>query len=228
VLQKSDELTADQLQELEWIYLELLQRPGATTHARHLEQRLADDPDFYLQLICKVYRSKDEPQKEPTEEAKAEALHTYKLLSSWSIPPGRLADGGFDAEKFLQWINVVAAQSGGLGRFEVALTKAGNVLVHVPNAPNGMWINEAVAAVLNRAEMEPLRAEYNSGLYNSRGAHWVDPSGNEERALGHTYQSWADEAERAGYVRISASLKALAQEYFLQAENVSAMYGLEG
>lgn len=227
VLQKSGELTADQLQELEWVYLELLQRPGATTHARNLEQRLADDPDFYLQLICQVYRSKDEPPKEPTEEAKAQALHTYKLLSNWSTPPGRLVDGRFDAQKFLRWVTTVAARASELGRFEVALNKAGKVLVHVPSDPNGMWINEAVAAVLNKAEMEPLRSGYNSGLYNSRGAHWVDPSGNEELALGNTYQSWADEAERAGYVRISASLKALAREYFLQAENVSAMYGLE-
>lgn len=225
-LQQCGDLSTSQLIELEWAYLDLLQRPGAVTYAKTLERRLSDDPQFYVTIVAQVYRSKDETPKDLNEREQVEVLRSYKLLSNWSTPPGLRANGSFDGDHFIEWISAVTLQAEKLGRLDVALIKVGNVLVHVPADPSGLWINNAVARVLNKAEMKPLRSGYKTGLYNARGVHWVDPSGSQERELGHKYRQWADEAEHAGYVRLSASLKALAADYFLQAETVGTRYGL--
>jgi hypothetical protein len=59
-------------------------------HPNSFENRLADDPEFFCELIKLIYRSKkkDIPQKEPTEELKALAEKAWLLLQEWKTPPG--------------------------------------------------------------------------------------------------------------------------------------------
>jgi hypothetical protein len=54
---------------------------------------------------------------------------------------------------------------------------------------------------------------FRTELYNSRGAHWVDPTGASERELATKYRAQAEAVEQAGYHRVATILRELAASY---------------
>ncbi len=57
-------------------------------------------------------------------------------------------------------------------------------------------------------------------MYNSRGAHYVDPKGKPERELADKYRSQAESVEDAGYHRLANSLRELSESYERQVEKI--------
>ncbi|RWD45169.1 MAG: hypothetical protein EOS25_13320 [Mesorhizobium sp.] len=224
-LQESTQTDPARLQAVEWAYLELLERPGCQTFPRALEQHLADKPDFFLQVISSAYRAEGAPAKEPSETEKRVALNAYRVLSGWRIPPGQAEDGGFDGNRFEQWIKVAVSSARKSGHLGVAMQQLGSVLRNVPADADGFWIDRKVAEALNDADLDQLRSGYRIGLFNSRGVHWVDPSGSPERELSQKYSEKAEQAELAGYVRLAACLRGLSKEYDAHADMIVATDG---
>jgi hypothetical protein len=87
-------------------------------------------------------------------------------------------DGTFSEERFTEWLQRVKEVCTESGHLEVALINIGEVLIHTPPDPDGLWIHRAVAAALNDREADDMRDGFRTGTYNSRGVHWVDPTGN--------------------------------------------------
>jgi hypothetical protein len=63
---------------------------------------------------------------------------------------------------------------------------------------------------------------FRNELYNSRGGHWVDPTGKPERELAGRYRTQAEAVENAGYYRLASILRQLAELYEHEAERVSS------
>ena len=191
---------------------------GAAPHL--LESRLANNPDFFCEVIRRIYRSEkeDQPSKEPTEESKAIAANAWRLLYEWKTPPGSQNDGTFNEERFTEWFQRVKLLSVESGHLEVALVNIGEVLIQAPANPDGLWIHRAVAAALNDHAADKLRDGFRMGTYNSRGAHWVDPTGKPERELAEQFRRKAEEIENAGFQRFSVTLRDLADSYDREAE----------
>ncbi|MGK4331780.1 hypothetical protein [Lonsdalea quercina] len=103
---------------------------------------------------------------------------------------------------------------------DVALINIGEVLIHTPPDPDGLWIRRAVAAALNDRDANNLREGYRTGTYNSRGAHWVDPTGKPERELANQFRSKAEDVENAGFQRFAVTLRVLADGYDHEAERI--------
>ena len=93
-------------------------------------------------------------------------------------------------------------------------------MIHTPPAPEGLWIRRAVAAALNDREADHMRDGYRTATYNSRGVHWVDPTGKPERELAEQFRSKAEEIENAGFQRFAVTLRGLADSYDREAERV--------
>ena len=75
-----------------------------------LEQRLANDPEFFCEVIRAEFRSnkQDEPAKEPTEQQKKNiASRAYKLLHNWRTPPGSQKDGAYNGEPLTIWLEKI-------------------------------------------------------------------------------------------------------------------------
>jgi len=83
-------------------------------------------------------------------------------------------------------------------------------------------MHRSVAALLNREEMAELRRGYSLATYNSRGAHWVDPTGAPEKRLAEDYDHKAESIENAGYHRLAATLREIADTYRREAEQIVA------
>lgn len=214
VLQEEPSVNKDDLLKVEWAYLSLLDHHSGIG-PKILESRLASDPEFFCQIIQWIYRSKkvSQPSKEPTEESKEIAKKAWRLLHKWETPPGFNDDRTFNEELFLRWllrVKEICIQSGHL---EVAQIHIGQVLTHAPGDSSGLWINRTIASVLNDRESDDIRKGYRTGMYNSRGMHYVDPTGRQEKELASRYRDKAEEVENVGFQRFAATLRSLADSY---------------
>jgi len=220
-LQDDPETNPDDLFQIEWAYLPLLDHyQGASP--KLLESRLASDPAFFCEAIRFVYRSKKENKSkiDTTENEKAIATNAWRLLHEWKTPPGTQPEGPFSAEIFKEWLGKVKDFCAESGHLEVALTHVGHVLFYCPPDSQGLWINQAAAEALNSKDAEDMRNGFNSEIFNSRGVHWIDPTGKPEQELAEQYRQKANEIENAGYQRFAATLRILAEEYDRDAERI--------
>lgn len=221
VLQNDPDTNPDDLFHVEWSYLPLLDRHRGAS-PKLLEKRLASDYKFFCELIRLVYRSekKDKSRDEPTERQQVIATNTYRLLREWRIPPGLQPDGKFLGDHFKKWFDLVKKDCVESGHLDVALSAIGQVLIYSPSDPDGLWINKTVADTLNSKDAEVMRSGYRSGIYNSRGVHWVNPTGKPELELSAKYEQQAEEVENAGYQRFAATLRGLADSYSKEAKRI--------
>ncbi|MDD1015526.1 hypothetical protein [Pseudomonas rubra] len=221
-LQSDPATDPDDLFRVEWAYLPML---GAYSEAKPklLQEKLATQPSFFCELIRLIYRStkdQDNDVEEPTEQAKAIATNAWRLLHEWEWPPGLQVDNSFSTAEFDSWFSSVKAQCVESGHLEVALVKLGEVLFYCPADSNGLWIVESVAKVLNSRDGESIRSGFCTEVFNSRGAHFVDPTGSPERELANHWREKANAVENAGYPRFAASLRELAGSYDRHAERI--------
>ena len=226
VLQDAPETDPDDLFQIEWAYLRLLDRYASP---KSLENRLASDPDFFCEVIRLIYRSKKEPEhpREFSEQEKAIAENAYKLLDKWKTLPGMQSDDQFLPEQFEEWLNRTKETCAESGHLEAALRRIGKVLIHAPSDSEGLWIHRTVASALNAKDAEKMRDGFWIGIVNSRGVHTIDPTEKPERELAQKYNQQAEEVENAGYHRLAVTLRKLADGYEREAETYIAEHDAE-
>ncbi len=221
-LQNDPSVNQDDLFFIEWAYLPLLDE-HIGVKPKTLELRLSSNPEFFSEVIRLIYRSKNVTEtelKEPTENEKANATNAWDLLYKWQIIPGTQQNGTFDEERFVNWIDKMWTDCESTGHLEVALSKIGQVLHYSPVDPSGFWINKTIAEFLNRKDTKEARNGFSSEVFNSRGFHWVDPTGRPELELANTYRQKAQVTENAGYQRFAITLKNIAEEYEMDSKRI--------
>jgi hypothetical protein len=224
-LQQISSCDQQALAKIEWYYLELFDKSSRIKPIT-LELSLANEPSFFCQIIQICYKStkNDESHYEPAALTKASATYAFQLLWNWSTPPGIQQDSTFDDNHFSRWLHEVEEKCNESGHLTVAKSLIGKVLIHTPPDPTGLWIHKAVAKVLDKLNSETMLREFINGKYNSRGMHFVDPTGTPEKALSEHYQQQADQLEIAGYSRFAHNLRVLANEYESEAKRIISEY----
>lgn len=142
------------------------------------------------------------------------------MLDNWKTPPGTQEGETFNDKQFNKWLEKAKDISTESGHLEIALITIGHVLIYTPPDTNGLWICRTIAAALNTREADGMRRGFSTGILNSRGVHWVDPSGKAERDLADQYRTKASELEDAGFQRFAATLRGLAEHYDREAERI--------
>ena len=77
-----------------------------------------------------------------------------------------------------------------------------------------------MADALNARDAEDMRSGYRTGIFNSRGVHWVDPTGKPELELAEQHRKKAEHVENAGYQRFAVTLRSLSETYTREAERI--------
>jgi hypothetical protein len=218
-LQEDPKTNPADLFHIEWAFLALLDR-HAGAFPKLLEQRLASDPAFFCEILRMVFRSTEEeqPVEEITEQQQQIATNAYRLLSRWRTPPGNQSDGTYDGGALAAWLGEVKVACAASGHVEIALSMVGHVLIYTPADPDGLWLHHAAARALNARDADAMREGFTTALFNARDAHFVDPEGQEERALATKYRNQAEQLESHGYHRLADALRALADSYERDAE----------
>lgn len=229
-LQDEGHADTQRLIAVEWAYLQLLEH-SHVTGASTLGASLASEPDVFCEFIRMIFRSKKEDENqqrpEPTEGQRAIAQNAYRLLETWATVPGTDASGTVAGEQLVSWIEGVKASLEQSGHLAVGLQKAGEVFIHAPADPSGLFMHQAVADVLNREEMDELRRGYEVAVLNARGVHLVDPTGAPEKELARVYIEKAEALENAGFHRLATTLRSISESYKREAERNIATHEAE-
>jgi hypothetical protein len=211
--------------KIEWTYIQLIDN-SMEIKPLFIETDLATQPNFFNQIIRLVFRS----TKNQTSEGQSSnkeiniAQNGYLLLNKWSICPGTTHEKVFNSDIFNKWLAETQLLCEETGHLDIALNIIGGILIYAPRDPDGLWIHRTVADVLNIPGNNILRRGFTAKLYNSRGAHIVDPTGKPERELAVYYRQRSDDVENAGYSRLATVLKNLADEYEDEAQKVISEY----
>ena len=222
-LQNDPDTSPDDLFRVEWSYLPLLSEANEAS-PKFLGRRLSNEPGFFCEVIRVVFRSEKEerPAEEATEKMKQIASNAYRLLSEWKTPPGCREDSSYDGNYLLAWLEAVKKECSETGHLHIAMSMVGHVLIHVPADPDGLWIHRSAAAALNAKDAGVMREGFRTKLFNSRGGHWVDPTGKPEMELSDKYRAQAEAVEAAGYHRLATTLRDLAEWYKSEAARISS------
>jgi len=227
-LQDDPEVSLPEMSQIEWAYLPLLDEHSGA-RPKTLERRLAREPEFFCYVIGLVFQSrKSERSSEPRDEPRRRvAENGYRLLSQWRIPPGTQTDGSLAIGDLDTWIDTVKEATAESGHLEIAMTMTGHVLAHAPADPDGLWIHRAAAAALSARDANDMRDGFVTEIRNSRGVHWVDPSGKQEKELEAKYIAQADDVDRAGFPRLATALRKVAKSYELESRRVKSSHELD-
>lgn len=220
-LQDDPVIDSEYLFQVEWAYLPLLDRDRSVS-PKHLENCLASDPTFFCEVMHLIFHSNKEykSDKKLSEQDKSIATNAWRLLHEWRTPPGTQPDGVFSQEHFIEWLKQTKETCAEAGHLEVALIHIGQVLIHCPPDPQGLWIDQTVARELNARDAEEMRNGFSSAIFNSRGAHTIDPTGKPERELAEKYRQQANDAENASFQRLAVSMRSLADSYDGEADRI--------
>jgi hypothetical protein len=221
-LQEPLDATHDDVCQLEWRFLPLFSTHDGTA-PKLLEQRLADDPEFFCDLIRAVFRAKkqERPAEEITTQQRNIAEYAFRLLRNWRRPPGYQKGGAYVGDALRHWLKQVKASCAESGHLEVALEQVGRALVYAPSDPDGLWLHHSASQELNAKDVNDMRDGFCAELFNSRGFFW-GTEGREERELAAKNRSKADDLEAKGYHRLANSLRGLASSYEHEAERQAA------
>lgn len=207
---KTDQL---KLFQIEWNYLTLLDHEFGLA-PKTLERQLAEDPNFFCEVIKVVYRSDKEKEDsiEFDEKRKAFASNAFELLYRWDLAPGSKIDGSFNGTELKKWVEIVKKACAQSGHLRPALHNIGKVLAHAPADSDGLWKHKDVAEVLDSPEHDEMRSAFTMELFNQRG-FVAATHGEAEKALAATYRERANAFDDRAYVRLAASLREFADRY---------------
>ncbi len=217
-LQKSPDADQNALFKIEWNFLFCLDQFSSGSPVT-LEKHLASDPAFFAEIVKIVFRSKNDEEEdvEPDEQKQNFVRNAYNLLREWKKCPATLSDGTLDVNAFNTWINEARRITEDTGHGEVAQLQIGHILTHAPADPDGLWIHEAVALVLDGRDAEEMRSGFTTELFNQRGVYSYT-AGREERELAQLNHDKAKALRSKGYSRFADAMREFAEGYERQAE----------
>lgn len=218
-LQDMKEPNIKELSEVELIYLPWL-GTFSSVQPRALICRLANDPDFFCELLQLYYkkRHEDVSAKNTPKISPAWAQRLSQLFLKFKAVPGIDWNGVFHEDAFMNWLKKVKTWAYENDRYEVAMHTVGNGLSYASTDDDGLFIEQVLCKTLNASDAEEIRVGYSLGLYNQRGVRFIDPEGKVERTLAQKYSKAAEKAEGLGYSRYSELLKRISERYIFEAE----------
>lgn len=179
----------------EYAYLPLLTRNYGKEDLT-LHNLLATDPNFFVEVLCDLYkRSTEERQEAYSEEQRHRAQLAWQLLHSWHRPPGIDENGQVDGEALRSWVEKSRHLASREDRAKIADQQIGNILFYFPPDPDdSAWPHVKLRELLEELESEHIEKGIEIEQFNSRGVVTKRPfeGGNQERELAKKWRGWAD------------------------------------
>jgi hypothetical protein len=137
--------------------------------------------------------------------------------------------GGKDYQEgsFNTWISETLKIAEEIDRYDVTLSVIGEALSTSPCDESGLWINTAIAEMLDIQDREVMRRGFATGIRNSRGVYTVDPSGDTERKIAEGYRDKAKALEEYGFVNLASTIRGVAESYEYDAEHANSHFPMD-
>lgn len=200
---KSSSITLEDKAWLEFAYLELLGESwGQSDRKRgygipNLEKFIETHPDIFVQAIAWAFKRNDggtdpEAIRVAKERRQFMAERGYKLIGAIRRIPGYDDLGELKADRLAKWIGTVRQSAAMISRAEIADQCLGKLLANAPIGADEIWPCEPVRQVMEEVQSDSMMEGAQIAIYNSRGAHFRDEGGDQERALADKYRKWAN------------------------------------
>jgi len=212
--------------QLEWLYLPILDSYGTRRNPINLEEELANNPQFFIDVLKWVYLPKDETlleeeRKGITDEViQSRAKQAYHLLNSWKKIPGMKADNSIDEVELKSWIDKVRELAKNVSRLEVTDMQIGKVLAQYPeNIPE--WPQETIFKIIEEINSDSIKSNYSSALFNKRGSssRGAFDGGDIEREKAAYFEKLEKDFKNK-YPNVAEVFKRLSDGYLLDAKRM--------
>jgi hypothetical protein len=211
---------------LEWLYLSVLQSHGTKIIPKNLEQELANNPDFFIQVLKWIYIPEDKDLlKEERENISDKAIvniskQAYQLLHSWKKIPGMREDNSIDELQLKEWVKKVRELAIQVSRLNVADMEIGKILAQYPEN-NVLWPQEKIFRVIEEINSDSLKRGYSSAMFNKRGFTSRSPfaGGDIEREKASYFEKLATNFRNI-YPNVSEIFKNMQQGYLADAKRM--------
>lgn len=231
-LREETEVDDATIAQLEWSYLPLLSHEEKGTPTLYAE--MSRNPTFFTELVCSVYKSDAEQDRDPTDDERTRAELAWELLHSWNQLPGINEDGTVNAEAFTQWTTDARRLVREHGRSAIGDEQIGHTLRYAPDDDNdGAWPHRVVRQAIESAASSPMEEGLEMEIFNSRGvtSRGLRDGGEQERVLVDRYLGYASVVEgrwpRTGALlrRVADTFERDAQRHDLEAESREELWG---
>ncbi|ACV62295.1 XRE family transcriptional regulator [Desulfofarcimen acetoxidans DSM 771] len=197
-LQDADGLPEQVMCQIEWLYLKILRFEEITP--RFLMRSVAEDPNFFTQLVCWVYK-RDDGQEDPKEDLEQELITqraeiAWELLDTISVIPGEKG-ADIDTKVLSEWVNAAREALEKAGRLEIGDDRIGFYLSRCPVGKDGIWPHESVRTIIEKLRSKQLDVAMECGRLNSRGttSRNLYDGGDQERRLAQKYREDAEKIQ---------------------------------
>ena len=214
-LQNADVPNIQMLSNIEYLCLPYLD-DYSPVKPKALRYKIANDPDCFCSLVEIAYKKRHEDQSN-VQSSEAIRERVYQIIWNFDIIPGMDWNGVFQEDAFVHWIDTVKEWAKENDRWEIVLQTIGNGLSYASADENGM-LNSVILQELNQQDNDHMRRGYYLGVINSRGAHYIDPTGAPEKELGDRYMAEAQKTTANGYSRFADTLRKLGQSFYEERE----------
>jgi hypothetical protein len=209
-----DDISETDLARREYTYLPLLEHRSNTLTLHRL---MLKDPEFFVAVLCDVFKPGSGEMEEPTDERKGRARQGYALLSSLTLVPG--FGNETNADVLRKWVGDVRLLAAKQDRAKIADQFIGQVLAHSPVDPtDNAWPHQLVRDLIEKLKSDEVEVGIQTGRYNLGGAHAIDPKfpAALERHLAAEARAWANIAFR--WPRTVTMLNSMAEHWEWLAE----------
>jgi hypothetical protein len=207
----ADEAT---LARFEWSFFRVLEH---TRQPRALYRVLSADPDFFVEMVSRVYRPKKASSSaEPDEKTVSIAQNAWSVLHAWR--PQLDGPGGIGGGNLRTWVERARAGLAACDRADIGDHQIGHTLSGSSLGADGIWPTEEVRELIEDLASTNLESGLGVGVLNSRGftTRGVYDGGDQEWSLAAKYRSWG-QAVINGWPRTGRILMQLADDYERQA-----------
>lgn len=221
-----EDIEKSTLIQLEWLYLPILDSYGTRRNPINLEEELANNPDFFIDVLKWIYLPKyktllEEERKGISDEViESRAKQSYHLLNSWKKIPGMKDDNSIDEVELKSWIDKVHELAKGVSRLEVADMQIGKVLAQYPeNIPE--WPQETIFKIIEEINSDSIKSNYSSALFNKRGSssRGAFDGGDIEREKAAYFEKLEKDFKNK-YPNVAEIFKRLCDGYLLDAKRM--------
>jgi hypothetical protein len=208
-LQRRPELAMIEIAKREYAYLPLFSyRDRQLT----LHRVMAEDPAFYVSLLCDAFRPKTGEVPEPTEGQRAKANAAYRLLSEFRAVPG-MNGADIDVTPLRHWVAEVRRLAREADRSVIGDEFVGHLIAHAPPDADGAWPHRVVRDLIEVMASNEAELGIEVERFNMRGVQTraMYEGGGRERGTAQQSREWA-KATRA-WPRTTAMLERIAQSW---------------
>lgn len=220
-----EDIEKSTLIQLEWLYLPILDSYGTRRKPINLEEELANNPDFFIDILKWIYLPEDktlldEERKGIADEViQSRAKQSFHLLNSWKKIPGMKEDNSIDEIELKNWIDKVRELAKTVSRLDVADMQIGKILAQYPeNIPE--WPQETIFNIIEEINTKSLKNNFSSALYNKRSFTSRGPfdGGDIERKKASYFGKLATDYKNK-YPNVSEIFNGLSNGYILEAKS---------